>query len=228
MAYNNIKFPSSDFSPAYLQFGHDAWTTVPALAQKTTPPVRSDPAANYLKRIETDMKTAKSHLEAAKERQRKYADLRRHAVELRVGDQVLMSTANLNDPSIHVRKRRSRFIHSARVSSEGRPTMWPLLLALPAHTYQDSSNVPWSVLRLYRESTKFKERATTSPLRVQVKFHEECFCKERITRGKSQFLVRWTGHPDSGALWRDAAELEGDMPRYYPAGREAALGWSVG
>ena len=216
MAYNNSTSPSTGFSPATLQFGHDARTPVTALAQTTSPPARSDPATDLLKRMETDIAAAKVNLEAAKERQRKYADQRRRAVEFSVGDQVLLSTANLNIPSMPVRKLRRRFIGPFTICKKVNDVA--MRLELPTHI-KIHPVFHVGVLRLYRESAKFLGRTTVPPPPVEVdgelEFHVECFLAERVHHRKLQFLVRWTGHPDSDALWRNAAELEEDMPRAY-------------
>jgi glycosylphosphatidylinositol phospholipase D len=216
LAYNNSKSSSTGFSPAYLQFGQDARTPVAVMQSTAQPVVVSETATQMLDRMSATLETAKNNLEIAKEKQKKYADRRRREVHIEVGDQVLLSTENLSLPSMPVRKLRRRFIGPFNVVEKFSAVA--VKLALPPHI-KIHPVFHVDLLRLYRESTKFGGRKKTPPPPVEVdgeeEWHVEKFIGKRTFRGKLQYLVLWTGHPAYEATWREAVELEADMPVFY-------------
>ena len=86
-------------SPFYLNYGQHPWTPLSVsldrsgMGQRGRAP-HADKAF-YLQRISHLIALAKKHLLAAQSCQKAYADTKRHDVTFAVGDQVLLSTANL-------------------------------------------------------------------------------------------------------------------------------------
>ncbi|TPX31214.1 hypothetical protein SeLEV6574_g08557 [Synchytrium endobioticum] len=93
-AHNNSYHSSIGMSPFFATTGQDA--EIGRLNTKDTPP-SNVPEANRLKeRFTTIQNHLQSHLEKAKERYKVHADAsRRQEVELRVGEEVMISTKNV-------------------------------------------------------------------------------------------------------------------------------------
>ena len=93
-AINNSFHVSIGTTPFRLNYGRDP--RLPLSLFSGIGPPRVPAAAAFADRMATGLVAAKKHLQAAQQRQKRYADLHRREVSFTVGDQVLLSTANIH------------------------------------------------------------------------------------------------------------------------------------
>ena len=93
--YNNVVHSSTGFTPFYLCYGRHPVNPANLLVGATTKNVTAE---DWMETLSTDLLQARENLKKAQERQKKYADKKKRPLELRVGDQVLLSTKYLNIP----------------------------------------------------------------------------------------------------------------------------------
>ena len=91
---NNSVQASSGFTPFQLVYGEHARTALTA----ALPAPSNNPTADKFVRLRQEaLQQAKDNLQAAQKKQAHYANKHRKKVEYKVGDKVLLSTANLNN-----------------------------------------------------------------------------------------------------------------------------------
>jgi len=94
-AYNNSKQTSTGFTPFELDCGQHPHTPI-TLGKKVITNVPA--ASDFIEHWNTMISTAKDHLREAQERQMKYANNHRRHLTFKLGDQVLLSMKNTNNP----------------------------------------------------------------------------------------------------------------------------------
>jgi hypothetical protein len=208
-AYNNSKQASTGFTPFELDCGQHPNTPI-TIAQGVT---NTTPAATeFIDHWNNIIKIAKDSLLEAQDRQTKYANQHRRHLEFKVGDKVLLSTKNINNPvdkNRPTRKLSPRFIGPYTISAVISTTAYKLDLpySLKIHPVFHVS-----LLKPYEETPQDFERPTPQPPIFfpeinSEEYEVETILDKRIVHKRPQYLVKWLGYPLHDATWEPLINL---------------------
>lgn len=211
-AINNASSASTGESPFYLNYGFHPLT--PATIDLPQPDrLRSQAAADFVTRMNADMTAAKEKLKTAQERQAHYANTKRRDVTFTVGDQVLLSTANLRlRTDGPVSKFNSRWTGPLTITERIGAVAYRLELP-PTLRVHPVFHV--SLLKPYHPPAPGDTRSPPPPPPI---LGDNIYEAERISnrrtvtvdgRQQKQYLVHWKGYPDYEATWEPAHNLLG-------------------
>ncbi len=126
-AYNNAVHDSTGYSPFFLNFGRQP--RVPAaVVQLGGGAVQVPSADDFASRMEQLRQDARKHLEAARQRQKSFADQRRSELIFNAGDKVLLSTKNLRLTTPRARKLLPKWLGPFEVEKAMGPVAYRLIL----------------------------------------------------------------------------------------------------
>jgi hypothetical protein len=215
---NNSVQASINESPFYLNYGRHPATPA-AIASGVAQPSASPSADKFVIDLHATLTSAKKHLVAAQERQKKHANKRRTACTFAAGDQVLLSIENLKLPGVRSRKLTPRFCGPFTVLK----TVGPNAVKIDLHgqvSFHDVINV--SRLKRFNvgDADRYPGRQLFMPPPPDVIDGEEHYTVQAFLdsrfKGKGrgrhlEYLVRWEGYPPDFDEWISAAALQEDL-----------------
>jgi Chromo (CHRromatin Organisation MOdifier) domain/Integrase core domain len=206
-AYNNSKQLSTGHTPFELDCGQHPFTPASLITQRTSVPA----ADNFLEHWDNMINIAKDNLREAQERQTEYANQHRRHLTFQIGDKVLLSAHNINNPVDRQRPTRKftpRYLGPYSISAIISTTAYKL--DLPT-TLRIHPVFHVSMLKLYKESEEFL-RATPPPPTIvsgdSKEYEVETILDKRTLKGKTQYLIKWIGYPLHDATWEPANHLK--------------------
>jgi hypothetical protein len=221
LAMNNAVNESTGYSPFYLFYGRDAHLPIDfAITQLTG--ARNNPAAEEaLMKWRQAMQLAQGNVARAQERQVRYYNSKKRRVEFKVGDKVLLATANLKllGEQKRARKLTERWIGPYRVKKVINRNAYELELP-PSLKIHPVINV--SQLKEYRDGTDLfpnRPQPLTRPAPVAKEDSgapewevERILDHRTVGRSKRvQYLVEWKGYPLHEATWEPIENLDGAL-----------------
>ena len=216
IAHNNSQQASTSFSPYFLNYGqhpHFPLNRVTASNHSNNPT-----ATELIEQLYHDLDTATSNLKQAQERQAKYANQRRREVNFQLGDQVLLSTANLKNDK-QAPKLSPKFIGPFVIKRVVSPVTYELELPSSMATIHPVFHI--SKLRAFQDgSASFPSRAVpnTRPPAELLDNGEEAWEVERVVDKRTrrygrhqrvEYLVIWKGYPEWEKTWEPEKNLRG-------------------
>jgi hypothetical protein len=217
-AYNNSKQASTDMTPFQMNT-----TQQPRLplseAMKSKIDCTNPSAVERTELFHRQIKEATEHLRHAQERQKKYANEHRRDVTFKVGDRVLLSSANLR--YVHKDKASKllpKFLGPYIVKKVVSPVAFELILPpeLRIHPVFHAEK-----LRAVKDSATFAphrdQPVQPPPPEVQedgeIEFEVERILDRRIHklrggRTRTEYLVQWKGYPEYDTTWEPAKNLD--------------------
>ena len=210
IAYNNSQQSSTGFSPFFLNYGQHPTLPISNLASTRA---TNNPTANELiELLYRDLDTATNNLRQAQERQATYANRHRRDFTFKLGDRVLLSTANLRTDK-QTPKLSPKFIGPFNIIRVVSPVTYELELPSSLSGIHPTFHI--SKLRLYRDgSTSFPSRANsiTRPPPELLDTGEEAWevdriVDKRVRRQRVEYLVLWKGFPEWEKTWEPAENL---------------------
>ncbi len=213
-AINNAINASTKQTPFYLNYGYHPLTPA-TLGVHRLRGSTNQVAAEFYQRMQEDLHTAKQHLAAAQERQAHYANLKRQDAVFEIGDQVLLSTANLrlqtDGPASKFNvKWTGPFTITERIGKVA------YRLSLP-NTMRIHPVFHISLLKPYFADEAAAEQRD-SQLRPPPIINDNIFTVDQLLRKRTitingrqttQYLVLWKGYPLSEATWEPGSNLLG-------------------
>jgi hypothetical protein len=211
IAYNNSKQASTGFSPFFLNSGQHP--ILPLASLFSTSSMNSSPtnaaAESMIENLISSLSEAEDNLQRAQARQQEQVNRHRQEQELEVGQQVLLSTADLNLKQKSTPKLSARFIGPFSIKRKISALAYELDLpsTLPIHPVFHITK-----LRPYRTSDKFDPHRPPPPSRPPPEIiddHEEyeieAIRSHRLRPWKrkmwKQYLVKWKGYPEHENTW---------------------------
>lgn len=205
-ALNTSVSESTQFSPAQLLMGYQPRNVLDVFAQSSQPPSDNPAAADMLEHMRSDLDLAHKRLADAKARMKAYADKSRRDVCFEVGDEVLLSTANI-DFAV-ARKLKPRFVGPFKVTKVISPVAYQI--ALPKRLEKLHPVFHVSLLKKYIKG--FGHPATPPPPLAATseyeRFEVQAIIGHRLQRGRLQYHVLWKGYPLHEATWEPEANLD--------------------
>jgi hypothetical protein len=209
---------STGFSPFQLRFGKSPRILPPLLAEPTDTSAPSTDARTIVERLLPIEYEAKDNLLTAKIDQAEIKNRHRRAsFPFRVGERVLLSTANRRheyktDSSLRVAKFMPRFDgpYDIIATNEKHSTVTLLLPHAPNAfpVFHSSEVIPF----LENDNTLFPDRVPTPPEPLLINGEQEFFIDkivdERRKNKQTLYRVRWQGEGPEGDKWLPTSELE--------------------
>jgi hypothetical protein len=216
IAYNNSVQASTGFSPFFLNTGQHPHLPLSAAVQPSNVS-NNPPAAELLDGMYEDLELAETNLRAAQQRQAHYANQHRREVVFSVGDQVLLSTANLRNEA-RAPKLAPKFIGPFPICRVVSSVAYEL--ELPATMSRVHPVFHVSKLKAYRDGSSTFPSRRQMPTRPTAELlpdsGEEAWEVERVVdkrtrrvgrRTRVEYLVLWKGYPEWERTWEPAANL---------------------
>jgi hypothetical protein len=206
-AVNNSTQESTGFTPFYLNSGQHPHFPLSLLADGSD----NEMAQSMLRGLRDNITVAKTNLVAAQEKQSRFANQSRRELEFQVGDQVMLSTENMN---VGERSRKLCAKYAGPHKIIAHPSLNTYRLQLPLELSRLHSVFHSSVLKPFHDDT---ERFTNRPrinrppaiiVDNEQKYEVEDIRAYRVKRGVGQYLVKWRGYGEHESEWRPVSEVD--------------------
>ena len=212
IAINNCQQSSTKYSPFYMNYGFNP--RFPFLVQGTINDTVSStvPAAQAVfETIKQTTQQAIRNIEKAQQQQSLYANRKRREDKFHVGEQVYLSTQNLNIIS-GVSKLNPKYIGPFPISKIINPVA--VQLALPAH-FKIHNSFHVSKIKRAKATNEFPDRPIIEkpPPTIQADNDQESeweierIIDKRKSRGRIEYLVKWKGYDTHDNQWLTVSQL---------------------
>jgi hypothetical protein len=217
LALNSKPQASTGAAPFTLVYGTEARLPIDCAldeARPTTVPAAGDRA----QRMKKALSLARSKAEAAQARQKRLADRHRRLLRLKEGDQVLLSTENLQLRS-GTHKLTGRYIGPFKVIGSVNDNAVTLDLPPLLGALHPTFNI--SRLKLYRDgSARFPTRpqplhqppAVSTDTNGAASYEVDCVLAQRGSQYRREMLVHWKGYGSEHDQWLPRRELARTAP----------------
>jgi hypothetical protein len=216
-AYNNSVNPSTGHTPFYLNYG--AHPRVPSTLVNPRPSTSNPTATQFARRIQDVLDQARQLMSKAQETQAHHANRRRRDWEFKVGDEVLLSTADIKlKKKGQSGKLLPKFIGPFKITRVAGRNAYQLQLPESLKRLHPVFNI--SRLRAYKPNdlVKFPAREKLDRPPPLLEDEDEGYevesvldkCRIRAKNGRyvDWYLVKWSGYPVSDATWKQGAHLK--------------------
>jgi hypothetical protein len=214
IAYNNSQQASTGFSPFFLNSGQHPQLPLSRIAPSNAS--NNPTASELIEQLYNDLNTASNNLTLAQQRQSTYANRHRRDVSFKLGDRVLLSTANLRNDK-QAPKLSPKFIGPFTIKRVASSVAYEL--ELPSSMTGIHPVFHISKLRPYRDgSAAFPSRPVpvTRPPAELLDTGEEAWEVDRIVDKRTrrfgrhqrvEYLVLWKGYPEWEKTWEPEQNL---------------------
>jgi transposase InsO family protein len=213
-AVNNAWQESVRAVPFFLNYGRYPRAPAGPRVQSGVPD-----AKDTRTRVQEALKEAKTCLQAAQSRQKKYVDERRQALAFKVGDRVLLSTKHARIPTVSSKKLLPKWMGPFKVMARVGEVAYKVQLP-PTLKWHDVFHV--SLLRPYVDSGRVAPPPLPEIIQGEVEYEVEEILGHRDVgtgkRTKRQYLVKWQGYGHEHNSWEPLQNLgncEEAIQRYW-------------
>jgi hypothetical protein len=228
-AINNTRQDSTQETPFFLNYGRHPHTPVSVqLPRRQTGASDKVPAvARIAEEMQQALQKAKKCLEAARQRQKKYADTRRSPVTVKLGDQVLLSTRNIDLKNPGTKKLLPKWMGPFKIIQEINPVAFKL--ELPANLARLHPVFHANLLKPYLASGTVQP----PPEPILIEDGDVLFLVDQLLDRRShmkgrkrvtEYLVKWKGYAPEHNTWEPASNIEDpDLIKQFEAREQEAL-----
>jgi len=213
-AINNAKHESHRMTPFFMNYGYHPATPLsllaPRRAQQRAGLVSQNPAALRVReRLQEALNAAKLALQAARQRQKAYADLHRSPVQIAVGDMVLLSSKHINLKNPGSRKLLPRWLGPFKVVRQINNVAFAL--QLPDSMQAVHSVFHASLLKPYRADGPVQPPPPIVLEDGDILWRVESLLDQRIARRRGrrfvEYLVKWDGFGHEHNTWEPESHI---------------------
>ncbi len=177
-------------------------------------PSKNPFAVDFIGNIEKGIAKAKVCLQAAQQRQKKYADQNRVDLFFNVGEYVWLNSTHIAIKAVGLRKLLAQWLGPFKVTAVISPVNYKL--KVPAH-YRIHDVFHVSMLRLAHDNGAGKRRPPTTMIEGEEEFElEEILAHRPAHKNKSdsgiQYLVHWVGYGPMDNSWEPERLLKQRAP----------------
>ena len=231
-AVNNSVHTSTEYTPFYLNSGQHPLNPLAIEANRghrdltlTGGDAGKLPAVQaFVKNISETVHQAKIHLQAARDRQKSYADQNRRELSFSVGDEVLLRTKNLKLKTTGPRKLFPKWVGPFPVEKSVGNVAYRLTLpsSMRCHPVFHVSN-----LQPYRSSGRVQPPPVPIHVDGELEFEVEQVLHHRDIRSgkrsKREYLIKWVGYGTEHNSWEPASSMHCDelIDQYWKATHNA-------
>lgn len=207
VAVNNSTQESTGFTPFFLNSGQHPHLPLSMITDTTD----NEMAQTMLRNLRNNLVVAKQYLLAAQEKQARDANTSRREHSFAVGDQVMLSTENMN---VGERARKLVAKYAGPHTIIEHPTTNTYKLDLPPELSKLHPVFHSSLLKAFHDdNSRFvnRPRINRPPAIIdegEKKYEVEDIKDFRIKKGIRQYLIKWLGYPDSESLWTPTTEVD--------------------
>lgn len=205
-AFNNTPSATTSISPFFANYGYHP--THPALIGIST----NTPAAYaYAQQLMETHQHIQQQTLKAQQRQAHNADLSRKETTFNIGDQVLLSTANLKTtrPSRKLDfNRTGPFTIISKIGKVAYRLALPSSMALLHPVFHVSLLEPW---HNPQTTTNIPRQPAPPPpdiINQEPEYEVEDILDSRVHRRQRQYLIKWFGYPLHESTWEPESSLE--------------------
>lgn len=158
------------------------------------------------------LRRARKHLENAQQRQKAYADRRRSDVQIQVGDNILLSSANIPLKHPGTRKFLPKWLGPFKVLEQINPVAFKL--ELPPSMARIHPVFHASLLKPYKDDGKVQPPPPALDDEGELTYTVETLLDKRhVKRGRKQvveYLVKWAGYGHEHNSWEPSTNILDD------------------
>lgn len=212
IAINNCQQASTKFSPFFMNYGFNPRFPFLVQARPNSNELSTVPAVEEMfKTIQKTTQQAITNLKHAQRQQSYYANQRRREGQFKVGEQVYVSTANMNITS-GVNKLNPKFIGPFPILKVINPVA--VQLELPDH-YKIHNSFHVSKVRRAKTTEQFPNRPVLEKPPPIIKadndqeseWEIEKIVDKRRRRNRVEYLVKWKGYDSHDNQWLPVSQL---------------------
>jgi hypothetical protein len=206
-AINTSKHASTHETPFFLNYGHHPRVPLDLHLPKAD---NSPGVAKFARRMQDALALAKKCMEQAAQRQKAYADTKRSPVQIKLHDQVLLSTKNINLKSPGTKKLLPKWIGPFTVVKDINGIAFKL--ALPVTMSKVHPVFHASLLKPYFPSGS--TQPPTPPIidaEGDVVFFVETILDHRLRKSGrkniTEYLIKWRGYSHEHNTWEPETNI---------------------
>ena len=206
-AINQAENASTGFSPFELLYGQKPNKLIDLVDKDETVPA----ADQFFKRMQIAIKVAREAIIEAQKKQKEYADKKRRDHDFKIGDMVMLSTANLNLSEPGSRKLIPKFVGPFKITHAISRDTFKLDLQ---GKYQIHNAFHANLLKPYfkNDAKTFPGRVTDPPppvmINEQPEYEVDKIIGKRKRRNQTQYLVQWKGYRKEENSWEPLDNLK--------------------
>lgn len=205
-AYNSSPSFSTHLSPFQVNYGFEPTIPISMTSSRKAEPSTVPAVEQFLEDLTLLWDWAAKTIQSAQSSQKQYVDKKQREITFVEGDQVLLSSANLNLSTLS-HKLGPKFIGPFAIEKVISAVAYRLALP-PTMKIHPVFHV--SQLWPYLDPSPLHDiPARPPPIEVEgtPEYEVESILDKQIHRWRTEYLVRWLGYPDYDATWESLVNL---------------------
>jgi hypothetical protein len=208
-AINNSYHESIKTTPFQITYGERPRSPLEnLLITRNMDQVRCPAAKELAVKMQAAVGRARTAMLEAQQRQKANADGKRRDITFAVGDQVLVSTRNMNLKTPGTKKLMPKYVGPFKVIKKLHDVAYKLALPVEMKGMHDVFHV--SLLHPYRTDGRYQPPPPPVQIEGQEEYEVQRILDHRDRKGRKgyEYLIQWTGYGPEYNEWRKHADLQ--------------------